>query len=471
MSSPPLSIAVVGHTNTGKTSLMRTLLRAPRFGEVSEQSATTRHVQRAVLVLDGATLELYDTPGLERSIELMEHLEARAADRRVEGVQRIERFLASEAAGGGFAQEAKVLRQVMRSDVALYVVDVRDPMRAKHRDELTALSWCARPIVPVLNFVKSPEVSVEPWRQGLRRVGLHTIAEFDAVVRDVSSERQLLNKIASVLDEHADTLATVARVRMREHDELVREASQLIAELLVDVAAYVTHAQSGDAAAQREATQRLRNEVRTREQRCVDRLFELFGFDACTYESEALPLEGGRWGLDLFSPEATRRFGAWTGGAAATGAAVGLALDLAAAGVTLGTGTAIGAATGAALGAGKAHGRRFMGWWHGYTELRCDDRTLRLLASRQIALVRELLQRGHAALGPVSATIPDRLEGFDTLPRPLRTARGRAEWSTLRRQDRYVPDDAGRTEAVDRLAGLIQPMLTAGASTEVEPSS
>ena len=42
-----LSLAVVGHTNTGKTSLMRTLLRDSRFGEVKNAAATTRHVAQA----------------------------------------------------------------------------------------------------------------------------------------------------------------------------------------------------------------------------------------------------------------------------------------------------------------------------------------------------------------------------------------------------------------------------------------
>ena len=34
-----LNLAVVGHTNTGKTSLMRTLLRDTHFGEVKDEAA------------------------------------------------------------------------------------------------------------------------------------------------------------------------------------------------------------------------------------------------------------------------------------------------------------------------------------------------------------------------------------------------------------------------------------------------
>ena len=65
----PLRLAVVGHTNTGKTSLLRTLTRNPDFGEVRDQPGTTRHVEGARLLIDTeAAVELYDTPGLEDSI-------------------------------------------------------------------------------------------------------------------------------------------------------------------------------------------------------------------------------------------------------------------------------------------------------------------------------------------------------------------------------------------------------------------
>ena len=51
MTGPLLRIAVVGHTNTGKTSLLRTLTRDVGFGEVSSRPATTRHVEASSLLI------------------------------------------------------------------------------------------------------------------------------------------------------------------------------------------------------------------------------------------------------------------------------------------------------------------------------------------------------------------------------------------------------------------------------------
>ena len=72
----PLKLAVVGHTNVGKTSLLRTLTRDVGFGEVSHRPSTTRHVEGARLSVDGEPLlELYDTPGLEDAIALLDYIE------------------------------------------------------------------------------------------------------------------------------------------------------------------------------------------------------------------------------------------------------------------------------------------------------------------------------------------------------------------------------------------------------------
>ncbi|MEG0636034.1 GTPase domain-containing protein, partial [Pseudomonas sp. F1002] len=146
----PLKLAVVGHTNVGKTSLLRTLTRDVGFGEVSHRPSTTRHVEGARLSVDGeALLELYDTPGLEDAIALLDYLER--LDRpgeRLDGPARLARFLEGSEARQRFEQEAKVLRQLLASDAGLYVIDAREPVLAKYRDELQVLASCGKPLLP-----------------------------------------------------------------------------------------------------------------------------------------------------------------------------------------------------------------------------------------------------------------------------------------------------------------------------------
>ena len=198
----PLKLAVVGHTNVGKTSLLRTLTRDVGFGEVSHRPSTTRHVEGARLSVDGQPLlELYDTPGLEDAIALLDYLERlEQPGERLDGPERLARFLASSEARQRFEQEAKVLRQLLASDAGLYVIDAREPVLAKYRDELQVRASCGKPLLPVLNFVASSQHREPEWREALARLGLHALVRFDSVAPPEDGERRLYESLALLLE-------------------------------------------------------------------------------------------------------------------------------------------------------------------------------------------------------------------------------------------------------------------------------
>ncbi|MCI0363850.1 MAG: GTPase/DUF3482 domain-containing protein [Phycisphaerales bacterium] len=439
MTRPALKIAVVGHTNTGKTSLLRTLTRDVDFGEVSDRPATTRQVEGTTLVVDGRDLiELYDTPGLEDSIALLDHLNALSTDRRSAGIDLVNRFLSDReaVAGGRFAQEAKAIRQVLASDLALYVIDARDRVLGKHRDELEILARCAKPVVPVLNFIASPEAQTAVWREHLSRAGMHAVAEFDTVVLDEQSEIRLLEILRTLLDRHQGTFNALIDERRRQRDHMVRASAALVADLMIDVSAYAVNVPLDDQEQVQSAVNDLKQRVREREQRCVEQLLDLHRFRLSDFQPGDLPLTEGRWGVDLFSPAALKQFGVRTGGAAAAGAMIGLTVDAMVGGMSLGAATATGAAIGAVLGAGQAHAKRLIERLRGRTELRCDDNTLRLLLTRQANLVYALLRRGHASMTPIRLGSDHQrqsamIEPPRRLPHELGEAKLRPQWSHL----------------------------------------
>lgn len=461
----PLRVAVVGHTNTGKTSLLRTLTRDTGFGEVSSRPSTTRHVEGARLLADGVVqVELFDTPGMEDPIGLLERLEslARAGD---DGLARIERFLHEAENDTRFEQEAKVLRQLRASDAGLYVVDARDPVLAKHRDELTILGGCAVPLLPVLNFVHSPEADLAGWREALSRIGLHAQVRFDTVTPERDGERLLYEKLATLLDDFRPTLTALIAAREREAAARHQAALRLVADMLIDVAAMrddvpargnlPAQPSAMEAEGPNEAKGRAEAEeagsafhsafharVSVREQVCVEALLELYRFRPHDVDAAQLPLAAGRWEEDPFSPEALQRMGVRLGTGAAAGAAAGAGVDVLLGGTTLGAGAAIGALAGGGAQVLRQFGARLFG-----TEAPArgvDDGVLRLVALRQLHLVRALEARGHAAIEPVqqfAARVDELREG--RLPRALRQARQHPEW--------LVQDSAARERARDAL--------------------
>lgn len=399
----PLRLAVVGHTNTGKTSLLRTLTRDPYFGEVQDQPGTTRHVQSAKLLVDSRTvIELYDTPGLEDSMALLDYIEQQLIPgKRLDGPDQIQRFLDSPESHGRFEQEARVLRTLLECDAGLYVVDVRDPVLAKHKDELNLLARCGHPLLPVLNFTHSPQQRLAEWRHAMARLGLHAIVEFDTVAPALDGENQLYDRLALLMDQHADVLSTLTQDIHQQRAQRRTDALNLIADMLIDIAA-LRETSAPDDNALKTATTRLRDIVRQREQRCVDSLLKRYNFDRHAFASHALPLQGERWGMDLFHPQALKEMGIHVTKGMAAGAMAGATLDAFTAGISLGTATLLGATAGGLWQSADKWGKRLYGRLKGFQELSVDDSVLRLLIVRQLALVDALERRGHAAQGQIT---------------------------------------------------------------------
>lgn len=451
MTDSMLKIAVVGHTNTGKTSLLRTLTRNSGFGDVADSPGTTRHVEGARLKLDGKpVLEWFDTPGMEDSIALLEYLERLddPASRR-DGPARIRRFLDSPEAHRRYEQEARVLTKMLDCDAALYVIDARDPVLSKHRDELALLAACGRPLLPVLNFVNAPAHRADEWRDAMARLGLHAALEFDTIAPPLDGERQLYGKLAVLLDRHAETLRRLSDALARQRIERNQAAWQLVANLLVDVAALRLASPADDDALQTHAAT-LREQVRNREQACVDALLALYNFRRDDYTEDDLPLTDMRWGMDLFHPQALKDMGIKLGTGMAAGAMAGAAVDMLSAGLSLGTGMLIGATAGGLWQGAERLGGRLLGKLRGYREITVDDAVLRLLALRQRQLIDALEHRGHAARDPVRLNQPaDQAWRSGRLPDALKEARSRPEWSAL---GKGHEDDERRKHVVTDLA-------------------
>lgn len=458
-SGEALKLAVVGHTNTGKTSILRTLLRDVYFGEVKNEAATTRHVEQAQLT-DSQTGEvlvtLYDTPGLEDASGLMDWLEDNTASRR-DGIERLQQFLASDIAQGtdnsnskaynlqdyDYSQEAKVIRQLLASDMAIYVVDAREPVLGKYKDELAILSWAAIPVMPVFNFTDSQNANINEWQTMLARRNLHISTRFDSVAFEFEDEMRLWQNLATMLT-HAEMLEQLMTRRTADWAQLYDEANIIIADFLLNVAAFVREIDDDDDPMP--VLQQMQEAVRQSERTMQHNLLNLYKF----YDNAvaATPLELQAYQQDPFDPELLKSYGIRTTSGAAAGALLGLGIDAAALGTTLGLGAAIGGIAGGLLSNTSSIADKITG----VKRLYIDPATLTLLATRAIDLLTALRHRGHAATDATQllykgekSTLESSIDDDSTdennhsitpwpthkLPSELKKARGKPQWSSL----------------------------------------
>ncbi|MGP5435049.1 DUF3482 domain-containing protein [Psychrobacter alimentarius] len=461
-SGESLKLAVVGHTNTGKTSILRTLLRDVYFGEVKNEAATTRHVERAQLT-DSQTGEvlvtLYDTPGLEDASGLMDWLEENTASRR-DGIERLQQFLAADIAqasddgvaygydaqGYDYSQEAKVVRQLLASDMAIYVVDAREPVLGKYKDELAILSWAAIPVMPVFNFTDSQDANIDDWQTMLARRNLHISTRFDSVAFEFEDEMRLWQNLATMLT-HSERLEQLMVRRAENWAQLYDEANIIIADFLLNVAAFVCEIGEDDDPML--VLQQMQEAVRQSERTMQHSLLNLYKF----YDNAvaATPLELQAYQQDPFDPELLKSYGIRTTSGAAAGALLGLGIDAAALGTTLGLGAAIGGIAGGLLSNTSSIADKITG----VKRLYIDPATLTLLATRAIDLLTALRHRGHAATDATQLLYKGETKTFESsdsaanddhtdetsrsitpwpthkLPNELKKARGKPQWSSL----------------------------------------
>ena len=470
-----IDIAVVGHTNAGKTSLLRTLTRQVRFGEVSDRPGTTRHVEAIGLEVDGRTVMRYfDTPGLEDSVALQYHL--KQMPEQLTPPQRVAALLDGPEARGVFEQEAKVLRQMLGADAAIYVIDCREPVLPKYRCEIEVLNTCARPIMPVLNFVRSERSREPEWRELLAAYGLHAAVLFDAVAPFVGAERQLYEDLSVLMRQHKGMLQTVLDDLDRQAAERRAASAQRVADTLISAAAMRREIQPetlADAKAKERFVTTFRRELVDSVRKCVDDLLQMHGFKKDDAQLDVMQWTSGRWESDLFNPETLASVGRLLGKGAAAGAAVGFTLDLALAGMSLGAATALGAAIGGALGQGWGQApRKLRNAIMGVEELTLDNDVLIVLADSLVHLCQVLQARGHAAQDTIDvrmAPSSDYREALLQLLEPLEQARAHPEWehhAGTRRNHSSRREALGRTLAV-QVTGLLDVVPPTG----IEPVS
>lgn len=421
-------IGVVGHTNVGKTSLMRTLTRDASFGEVTSSPGTTRVVEKAVLPVSGHELAFFDTPGLEDSAGLLAHLKTILAETSQDWVEAIA-SLSNAQGADRFAQEAKALRQVLQSDVVFYVIDARDSVRAKHRDELEILMRCARPIVAVLNFVAQSQAGEASWRETLARTNIHAIAPFDTVVYDEMGEIALYEKARTLSDTHSPVFTQRIADIQAARTALMVAGAGIITQMVQDIGATALEFDAQDEAERAQQSGALKQRVLERENAAAKALLSLFRFDEGEYLPPSFSVASGQWSEDPFDADVLSDFGLNLGKAAATGAAIGLGVDMLVGGMTLGAAAATGALVGTGIDSARRYGKGITQRLTGRGTLQIELDSFAIILARQIALLKALKQRGHGAQGSIDpyaasedlepllqylkAALSQRLEGTD----------------------------------------------------------
>lgn len=358
---PAITVSLVSHTNVGKTTLARTLLRRD-VGEVLDQAHVTEVAEAHTLIETGdGELRLWDTPGFGDSVRLLARLEKH--DRPIVWLLRQvwDRFTDRPL----WCSQQAVLNIREEADVVLYLVNaMEEPEDAGYvLPELALLEWVGKPVVVVLNQTGDVDAGsdlmrlrIDVWRRHLARFSVvRDFLALDAFSRCWVQEGELFARIEPLLDDAQGSLMRRLRTAWIERN------LRIFASSVGAMSAYLARA-AGDREGlpSRRPTKAEKELAWTALGERLDRTtgeltrtllaaHDLVGDATAAIERQIDAIVVA--GEDRIDPER----GALLGGVL-SGAVGGLTADLMAGGFTFGGGLLAGAILGALGGAGLARG-------------------------------------------------------------------------------------------------------------------
>jgi hypothetical protein len=367
-----IALSLISHTNTGKTTLARTLLRRD-VGEVRDAPHVT--VESAAYPLidtaDDDHLVLWDTPGFGNSARLAQRLQQQGNPVGWFLAQVWDRFR-----DRSFWLTQQAVRNVRdRADAVLYLVNAAEaPGDAGYlAPELTVLEWIGKPVVVLLNQTGPPSaaegVEEARWREALRawpqvsavialdafaRCWIHEVALFDVVANVLpEGKRDAFARLAAAWNARriaqfdAAMAALAVPLAHAAGDRVLLPADPLMMRIGRSLGLARSPSDHAGVSAEREMAARVVSDLRA----CTDRLIAVHELEGRAAADVLARVDGDvRRETPLDEAKSAMM------GGLVTGALTGLTADLAAGGLTLGGGMLAGAVLGALGGAGVARG-------------------------------------------------------------------------------------------------------------------
>jgi GTPase Era involved in 16S rRNA processing len=452
-----VALALVSHTNVGKTTLARTLLGRD-VGTVRDAPHVTDAAERFTLIETpaGDSLELWDTPGFGDSVRLARRLAQRGNPLGWFLTEVWDRFRDRAF----WSTQQAVRASLDHADVVLYLVNAAEgPQAAGYVEpEMKVLELIGRPVLVLLNQMGPPKPAHEEaaqvalWRQQLGAfAGVRAILPLDAFARCWVQEIALLDEVRQALPAgKQEAVSRLAAAWRAQRETTFAESMQVLAQRLAraavdrepmadgglrgklhELGAALGLRRDAEATPKQAAMGALGRRLDVDIRQSTERLIELHRLPGHA-KGEILTRLAEHYAVR----ERVSEGKAALLGGAISGALTGLKADLATGGLTLGGGLLVGGVLGALGAAGLARGynvvrgtdRTEIGW--------TDDVLHGLVASALLAYLAvahfgrgrgEWTESEHPAhwQDAVRAVLEERRAAFDLLW--ARRARGESE--------------------------------------------
>ena len=235
-----VTFSLISHTNVGKTTLARTLLRRD-VGDALDQPHVTDVAEAWPMIeTDRAKLLLWDTPGFGDTSRLLKRLKKSGQPVSWLVTQLWDRFRDRPL----WCSQQAVRNVQEEADVVLYLVNAAEKPESAGSVamEMEILTWIGKPVVLLLNQTGPPRAAIEEeleeadWRYHLKRYPVvQTVIGLDAFARCWVQEGELMDVIQPLLpSEKQRTFTMLRRAWEDRHLEVFHRSMDALAGPLAE---------------------------------------------------------------------------------------------------------------------------------------------------------------------------------------------------------------------------------------------
>ena len=348
--------AVVGKVNTGKSSVLATLLEVDddKIIRVSPTPGETIQCQVLPLKFDGKEcIRFIDTPGFNRAIDAKREIESIHESLHgagSPGLDAIRAFVEKHEGDGSFEDECLLLGPLIRGAGLLYVIDPSKPLRDEFIAEMEILRWTGQRRMALLNAKGEGSEYLEDWKTRLGSY-FNLVRTFNAHHARFDERRKLLRSLLEIDEAHAGVIESTVQSLDAEWSERREESAEVLVSVLEKAMmlrkSRVLDERDMKVAHRREKVEKeiaasYYKQITKLVTHGVDDLLEIY-----RHHLVKVDLDEFKWdGIDLEVAETWSKYGLSRSqlvmAAAATGAVAGAAVDAATAFLSHGAGALIG---------------------------------------------------------------------------------------------------------------------------------
>ena len=220
-------IAIIGHPNEGKSSVLSTLAEDDSV-RISSTPGETTECRTFPVIIDGKELLRFtDTPGFQYPQQILEALKTFSGNSE-ERLSQLREFTRSSPE---FADDHELLRPVVRGAGIIYVVDGSRPVRSVDRAEMEILRLIGRPRMAVINCKDDNFEYLDDWKDEFRK-RFNANRLFNAHRATYVERIELLESLKAIDQDWQSILSEIIESFKADWESRTRTCAEIICSLL-----------------------------------------------------------------------------------------------------------------------------------------------------------------------------------------------------------------------------------------------